>query len=134
MKDDVFIDTNLWIYLYSNMEKGNKIKELIDERYGNIIISTQILSEFFCTLTRKGFKSKKEAREIIIELSENFRVVSIKQNTVISAIDLHLIYGYSYWDSLVVASALENGCKTLFSEDLQSGQLIENKLKVTNPL
>ena len=134
MKDDVFIDTNLWIYLYSNMEKGNKIKELIDERYGNIIISTQILSEFFWTLTRKGFKSKKEAREIIIELSENFRVVSIKQNTVISAIDLHLIYGYSYWDSLVVASALENGCKTLFSEDLQSGQLIENKLKVTNPL
>jgi len=134
MKDDVFIDTNLWIYLYSNMEKGNKIKELIDERYGNIIISTQILSEFFCTLTRKGFKSKKEAREIIIELSENFRVVPIKQNTVISAIDLHLIYGYSYWDSLVVASALENGCKTLFSEDLQSGQLIENKLKVTNPL
>ena len=134
MKDDVFIDTNLWIYLYSNMEKGNKIKELIDERYGNIIISTQILSEFFWTLTRKGFKSKKEAREIIIELSENFRVVPIKQNTVISAIDLHLIYGYSYWDSLVVASALENGCKTLFSEDLQSGQLIENKLKVTNPL
>lgn len=134
MKDDVFIDTNLWIYLYSNMEKGNKIKELIDERYENIIISTQILSEFFCTLTRKGFKSKKEAKEIVIELSENFRVVPIKQNTVISAIDLHLKYGYSYWDSLVVASALENGCKTLFSEDLQSGQLIENKLKVTNPL
>lgn len=133
MKDDLFIDTNLWIYLYSEKGKGGKIRELVDEHFDNIVISTQVLGEFFHIITKKGFKDKSEAKEIIIEMAESFRVVPIKQSTVISAIDLHMRYEYSYWDSLIIASALENSCKTLFSEDLQSGQLIEKRLKIVSP-
>lgn len=133
MKDDVFVDTNLWIYLYSDKEKGGKIRELVDEYFENIVISTQVLGEFFQIITKKGFKDKSEAKEIVVEMTENFMVVPVKQTTVTSAIDLHMRYDYSYWDSLIVATALENGCKTLFSEDLQSGHLIEKRLKIVTP-
>lgn len=133
MKDDVFIDTNLWIYLYSDKEKGEKIRELVDGHFKNIVISTQVLGEFFHIVTKKGFKDKSEAKEIVVEMMENFMVVPVKQPTVTSAIDLHMRYDYSYWDSLIIATALENGCKTLLSEDLQSGHLIEKKLRIVNP-
>lgn len=92
-----------------------------------------MLGELFHIITKKGFKDKSEAKEIIVEMTESFRVVPIKQPTVISAIDLHMQYTYSYWDSLIIATALENGCKTLLSEDLQSGHLIEKKLKIVSP-
>jgi len=89
MKDDVFIDTNLLIYLYSEKGKGGKIRELVDEHFENIVISTQVLGEFFHIITKKRFKDKSEAKEIVVEMTESFRVVPIKQTTVISAIDLH---------------------------------------------
>ncbi|MBI5875316.1 MAG: PIN domain-containing protein [Deltaproteobacteria bacterium] len=132
-KDDVFVDTNLWIYLYSDKEKGQKIRHLIDESYENIIISTQVLGEFFYAITKKGFKNRKEAEEIVLDLTENFRIAPINKSTVIKAIGLHLRYTYSYWDGLIIASALEKGCKILYSEDLQSGHIIENILKIVNP-
>ena len=42
-------------------------------------------------------------------------------------------YSYSYWDSLIIASALENNCKALYTEDIQDGQIIEDKLTIINP-
>jgi predicted nucleic acid-binding protein len=42
-------------------------------------------------------------------------------------------YSYSWWDSLVLASALENSCKIIYTEDMQNGQIIENTLKIVNP-
>jgi len=46
---------------------------------------------------------------------------------------LHVKYQYRYWDSLVIATALLNGCDILYSEDLHEGQLIEDKLTIINP-
>ncbi len=43
-------------------------------------------------------------------------------------------YGYSYWDSLIIATALQNDCSILYSEDMQHNQLIEGKLRIINPL
>jgi len=42
-------------------------------------------------------------------------------------------YHYSWWDSLILTSALENNCKIVYSEDMQHGQIIENTLKIVNP-
>jgi predicted nucleic acid-binding protein len=42
-------------------------------------------------------------------------------------------YSYSYWDSLIIATALENNCSILYTEDMQDGQLIEDKLRIGNP-
>ena len=57
----------------------------------------------------------------------------ITDTTLIGAIDIHTSLGFSFWDSLIIKSALENGCETLYSEDMQHGQLIDNRLTVINP-
>lgn len=57
----------------------------------------------------------------------------INQSTYDDAFNLRQQQNISFWDSLIVASALENDCSILYTEDLQHNQLIENKLKITNP-
>jgi predicted nucleic acid-binding protein len=42
-------------------------------------------------------------------------------------------YGFSYWDSLIVAAALDAGCAVLYTEDLQNGQTIDSALRIINP-
>jgi predicted nucleic acid-binding protein len=62
-----------------------------------------------------------------------FNVVPVGPSTISSAFPLSLKYGFSYWDSLIVAAALTSGCSTLLSEDMQDGLLIEGKLRIKNP-
>ena len=136
MKDKVFIDTNLWIYLHATdsiKEKNQRVVKLIDVYYDDIIISTQVLGEVFNVLIKKGLKEKVQAKDIILNLSEHFEVVGVLVKTVMKAIDISIRYRFSYWDSLIVASALESDCSILFTEDMQHGQVIENTLTIKNP-
>ncbi|OHD11211.1 MAG: hypothetical protein A2086_08380 [Spirochaetes bacterium GWD1_27_9] len=135
MTDKVFIDSNLWIYLYENKEdrKQEKIEELINNNFNNIVISTQVLNEIYNILNKKIRLEHSQIKEIIVETITNFSVAEIGVLDIIKAMELKEIYGFSYWDSLIIASALENQCKILFSEDMQNGQIIENRLKIINP-
>lgn len=124
MSDKIFVDTNLWIYLYaddSNKEKTETISSLVDKYFENITISTQVIGEFFHVLTKKGLKEKEEARLMVLDIASSFNVVEVLQSTVIKAIDISIHNGYSYWDSLILAIALENNCSTLYTEDMQDG-------------
>jgi len=60
-------------------------------------------------------------------------VREIHRTTTFFALDLMERYKFSYYDCLILASALESGCEVLFSEDMHDGQIIENKLKIVNP-
>jgi len=59
MRDKVFVDTNLWVYLYSDKLKGNIVKGFLDKHFANVTVSTQILGELFNVLVKKGFKTKE---------------------------------------------------------------------------
>jgi len=133
MRDRIFVDTNLWVYLYSDKPEGKVIEKLLDEHFASITVSTQVLGELFNVLTKKGFKTKEEAKDIISDLAMNFRVVEIDRSSVVKAIEVSIRYKFSYWDSLIIASALENDCSTLYSEDMQHEQMVEQKLKIINP-
>jgi len=135
MSDKVLIDTNVWIYLYaSNLQaKYEKSQQLIHENFANIILSTQVLGELYHVMTRKGLQSAEAAKEIIVEMMATFPVSEIDIPNVMEAISIHQEYGYSYWDSLVIATALINDCCSLYSEDMQNNQLIEGKLRIINP-
>lgn len=136
MSDKIFIDTNLWVYLYANdSDKGKLhiIKNLVDKRFEDIVISTQVLGEFFHVLIRKGLKRKEEARQMVLDLMTNFTLIEVLQTSVIRAVDISIRDGYSYWDSLIVSSALDSNCSKLFSEDMHDGQIIEGRLKIANP-
>jgi predicted nucleic acid-binding protein len=66
---------------------------------------------------------------MILYLVSNFSVAEILQPSVMKAIDLSILYGYSYWDSLTI----DNGCSILYTEDMQDGQVVDGKLKIVNP-
>ncbi len=132
----VMIDTNLWVYLYAKNpdNKYRKVRELIDNHFDSIIISTQILGELYNVLTKKKLIDQEAAKQIILENSLNFQVVEIDLIKVVTALDINSKYGYSYWDSLVIATALNYDCSIIYSEDMQHNQFIENKTRIVNPL
>jgi predicted nucleic acid-binding protein len=127
----VFFDSNIIVYLYTETEVAKKrqaLQEFIsNERY----ISTQVLNE----LSNVGFKklnlTVREVQNITSELISvcYFSVVDYK--TIQAAYVLKDRYGYSYYDCLMLASALECGCTYLYSEDMADGQTI-NGMTIRN--
>ncbi|APB35041.1 Putative nucleic-acid-binding protein, contains pilt domain [Gloeomargarita lithophora Alchichica-D10] len=136
MSDKVILDTNLWVYLYSKdaIEKYEKVNTLFLSSIESLIVSTQILGELYNVLLKKKFRTQAQAQEIITQLIAGFDVTEIFATQVIEAIRINARYGYSYWDSLIIATALQSNCNILYSEDMQHDQLIEGKLRIINPL
>jgi len=135
--DRVFVDTNVIVYAYDK-DAGKKHRIAADImkdlwRSGLGTISTQILQEFFVTLTKKisAPMDISVVRETIRRLSK-WDVAIIDVDTIIRATELQERYNYSFWDSLVVAAAIASGVRTIFSEDLSDGQTIEG-LTIKNP-
>jgi predicted nucleic acid-binding protein len=135
MTANIFLDTNLWVYLHAKSEpqKQSVVKKLVADHFEVILISTQVLGELYNVLTKKRLTSPETARAIVLELATTFAVTDIDTPKVLSALDIQNRYAYSYWDSLILASALLNDCTIVFSEDMQHDQLIESKLRITNP-
>lgn len=133
MPDKVFIDTNVLIYGYSEDEPDKRQRAIDCVRSGEAWISTQVLNETINVLKRKFSLSYSQIRDAVQELSEGFPIILVSVNTIEMALNLAERYQYSYFDSLILASALEAGCQILYSEDLQDGQRIENQLMIVNP-
>ncbi len=136
MKDRIFIDTNIFVYSAIedtiNLDKRNKAIELIQGEEYEIIVSTQVINEFYTILIRNGI-SDADIQERIFEIVENAVLTNVTFKTIQYAWGIREQYKYSYWDSLIVASALENNCSILYTEDFQDGQIIGKKLKIINP-
>lgn len=137
MSDKVFVDTNVIVYAYDR-DAGKKhrlaldiMKDLWHSGLGTL--STQILQEFFVTLTKKIKKPLKipVVRETVRRLSK-WDVLLVDTETIIRATELQARYGYSFRDSLIIASAIAGGAKTILSEDLSDGQTIEG-VTIRNP-
>ena len=135
MTAKVMLDTNLWVYLYAQNvpEKQKPIQAIVATQFEAIILSAQILGELYYVLTRKKLTTTAVAREIILEMVTSFPVLGIDTVKVLLALDMHAKYGYSYWDSLILATASLHDCDTLYSEDMQHKQVIENKVQIFNP-
>ncbi len=129
----VFIDTNVLIYAYSEDEPEKAVvsQEIIVENYS--ITSAQVLNELSNVLYKKFRKSEDEVISVILEITELLEVVPITLNTVLKAHEVKRRYRYSYYDSLVIASAIENNCKILYTEDMQHNQRIWRGLRIVNP-
>ena len=128
-----FFDTNLLVYLYSNDPKSAIVETLVRSHFDRIWLSIQVLNELYSVLTRKGLKTKEEAQVIINDLMENCRIYCLDKQCIKRGIEINIQHKFSYWDSLILASALEAGCNLLYSEDLHHNQHIENSLTILNP-
>ncbi len=134
----VFFDTNIWIYLAIQDKDSDKhklsvkfLKSLSDV---TIYTSVQAINEFQWVLSRKFKIPENEILEKIengiLSISDVF---SLNIQTYRNAYKLRETYNISFWDSLMVASALNGGCQKFVSEDLQNNQIFENSLSIVNP-
>ncbi len=127
----VFADTNLFIYAESqDQDKSFRAVAIIQAAP---VISTQVINETVSVLIRKHGFLLSEAHEIAESLLDLCEVVAVNAHAIRKAIDLAKRYSLSHWDSLIIAAALLADCQTLFSEDMQHGQVFDNQLEVVNP-
>jgi predicted nucleic acid-binding protein len=133
MRDKAFLDTNIIIYGYSCTEPIKKERVLNIFNSVNCIISTQVIQEFSNILHKKFSLDWNRILKAIAEISGSSFVVLNNMNTITHACKIADKYQYSFYDSLIISAALEVNCKILYSEDLQHGQLIENKIQIINP-
>lgn len=115
MKDKVFFDTNLLIYLYSedNLNKRENILDKISNFYP--IISLQVLNEFSNVLLRKFNIKESNIKLSIKEITSHFGIFINNIESLNLALDIKTKLKYSFFDSLIIATSLQSECSILFS-------------------
>jgi predicted nucleic acid-binding protein len=138
MPDRIFVDTNILVYAHdvSAGVKNTLAKQLIQELWVNKsgCLSIQVMQEFYVTVTQKvpNPMDNATAQEVIRNLRFwNVHEPSIED--VINAIDIQIRYQVSFWDAMILQSALQLECDLLWSEDLNPGQVYQG-IKLINPL
>jgi predicted nucleic acid-binding protein len=132
-----FLDTNIIIYAYDTSagDKHQKARDLLAGLWesGLGMVSTQVLQEFYVTVTRKIPKPLHlaTARDIIADFL-TWDVVVNDGDAILKAIDVQEKHGFSFWDSMVIAAAISGGASVLLTEDLSDGQKIGG-VEIRNP-
>lgn len=132
-----FVDTNILVYAHDSSAgpKYDRAQCLIRDLWesGLGCLSIQVLQEFYVTITRKVARPlpAEVAAQIIADLSV-WEVHCPDAEDVLEAIRLQERHQVSFWDAMIIASAIHLGCETLWSEDLNPGQ-VYNKVRVQSP-
>jgi predicted nucleic acid-binding protein len=112
------------------LEKHDKARSIVKQ--GNIVVSVQIVNEVCVNLIRKASYSEEKIRRLIKSFYERYMVTDVDHLTLLRASEARERHRLSFWDSLIVASAMIAGARILYSEDMQSGYKIGD-LRVVNP-
>lgn len=127
----VFFDSNVLLYLLSeDTDKADKAEKIINQ---GGIISVQVLNEFTSVARRKLKMSWAEIRETLDPIRKICQVTTLSPETYDRGLLIAERYDFSFYDSLILASALLADCPILYTEDLQDGQVIQTQLTVCNP-
>ena len=135
MKDRFFIDTNILVYslLKNDSQKHSQTVHLMESLKGKFIfISTQVLNELYVSLQKHDI-DEPEIENKIRKIIGIYNISIINISTIKLCWKVRKKYSYSYWDSLITAAALESNCTILYTEDMQDGQVIDDKLRIVNP-
>jgi predicted nucleic acid-binding protein len=135
MKNKIFVDTNVWVYLYLNDddEKYKIAEEYLSKNNHDVvfIITWQIINEVSNTLLRYKY-TELEIRKYIEQLCKTCTIQDFTKEIVLTASSLRERYSFSFWDSIIVGSALFSECDMLISEDMRNGLNVEEKLIIKN--
>ena len=133
--DRWFVDTNVLVYLFDgdSPDKQAKARRILEANANRIVLSTQVLGEFYVTVTRKLARplAPGPAAEAVNGLCA-FPVRPLAAGLVRAAVRRSASSRLSYWDALIVESAMEAGAVVLLTEDLQDGRTFD-ALRVVNP-
>ena len=135
MRDRIFLDSNILIYssLQDNKEKHNETLNFLEKLKGKIVfISTQVINEVYVALLKHELQDE-DIQNIVSKVIDIYNSSMITVDRIKKSWNLRRIYNLSYWDSLIVASALESGCEVLYTEDMQNELVINSTLTIENP-
>jgi len=133
-----FVDTNVLIYAH-NLDAGTKhelAKTLIEGLWssGQGKLSVQVLNEFYVNITQKiQSPVKPETARAIVEPYLSWQPIVPAADSTLRASEIQQRHRLSFWDAMIVHAAVLSGAETLYSEDLNAGQLIEG-IRVVNPV
>jgi len=130
MRDRIFLDTN--ILVYALLDEGIKQQTALELLQSGCVISTQVLNEFAQVARKKAKLEWQEITELSSAIQSLTEIIPLDLAIHNRALTIAASYGYSFYDSLIIAAASETGCNVLVSEDMQSSQKISN-LTISNP-
>ena len=135
MSVECVLDTNVLVYAVSSDEAdtAKRARALALVQQSDFGLSAQVLQEFYVTVTRKI--RKPLAPETAVALMDEYRVfstVATDYPLIVAAVELSLRYGISHWDAAILAAAEALDAPTLYTEDLQDGQLY-GSVRAVNP-
>ena len=120
-----FFDTNILLYMYDRRDAAKRMRAVETFRQclhaETLIISTQVIQEFYAAATRKLNLELSKARNLVADLC-GLRVISVQCSYIVRATELQSRFGISFWDALILATAEAAGAHVLYTEDLQDGQ------------
>ncbi|MGZ5432309.1 MAG: PIN domain-containing protein [Thermoanaerobaculia bacterium] len=136
MPAKVFLDSNILVYAQDagSPDKQKRSRDLIARlaHSGDGVVSTQVMQEFFVSVTRKLGVSPLAAKAVLKTFTV-FEIVNVGPELIHEAIDCAVLNAIAFWDALILAAAASAGCGVLLTEDLNHGQIIMG-VKVQNPL
>jgi predicted nucleic acid-binding protein len=132
MSDKAFLDTNVLIYALARQDVRTPTADAL--LAGGGVVSVQVLNELASVARRKLHMRWPKVIEALAEI-QILCPAPVPTTVAIhdSALTLAARLGYNFYDALIVAAALEARCSILYSEDLQDGQVIEERLTIRNP-
>ena len=127
MINRVFLDSNVWIYLFAAEDdrKSRTAREYITENAKKhlFVLSYQVINEVCSVLIKKKYK-EPEIRRVAGDMMGLCDICANSNDVVFFASELREEHAFSYWDSLIIASAIVSRCDLLVSEDMQDGRII----------
>ncbi len=133
MHDNIFADSNIWLYAFmeSDLAKKTIATELVLNE--KIFLSVQVVNEVCINLIKKVNYTNDDILILLKNLNNKYKISNLSFTTVSRSAEIRKKYKISYWDSLIIASALQNNCTILYTEDMQHEQIIDGTLKIINP-
>lgn len=131
MSGKSFFDTNVLVYVVADDQRTGRAEALLA---GGGVVSVQVLNEFAAVARRKLGMTWDEISEALAAIRTLcLSPLPITLDTHQDALRIAAEYGYHIYDALIAAAALEADCDTLYSEDMQDGQVIDARMTIRNP-
>jgi len=134
MTDKAFIDSNVWVYLFSNNEnpKAKVVEKFLDDNTVKsvFVTSCQVVNEV-CNVLKRHRLAEEKIRTVIESITSICLIQDISKEVCLLASTLRERHSLSFWDSIIVATAKTAGCSSLISEDMHDG-LVLDKLRIKN--
>ena len=127
------IDSNIWLYAFirgGDVDKTVRARSLVET--SDATLSTQVLNEVCVNLIRKAGFAEADVRGTVKSFYRRYTVLPVDHTTLLKASEIREQHSFSFWDSLIVASAILAGVERLYSEDMQDGFEIEG-VRIVNP-